>query len=587
MKPAPSLLWLLAGLLALAIQPVMAQKNRSVPFDAQSAELVHTGKQYVLEKDYQAALKIFETVARRSYNQSTTAAVYMTGICHMYLNDAYFAEQRFNEILQQYPNSRYVNEAKYHLGVIHAQSASDLKRSQGLNELFLLAEYVRDSTLSKDIRTAIAKLLFEATAPFLQQYYPAAPAKHKTTVLEALCYRLVTENRKLEAKAYYTSHLQAGNATTPLLTGLFKETVKVDRVHREVIRVALCLPLHLNEMDSSSRISPKSEAGLAYYEGFQEALNEYERDGTHKILLKVFDIQRDTLTAQIELPAIEAFAPDLLIGAIYAPQAQILADWAERKGVTQLVPMSSKHAIVEGKRHIFLAHPSFEVHGRAMAKHAASLGLTKLAVVSDETPGSDQMANAFLSECQALGIEAARMTIAPDFRNGASRQISAHVSTMNSQNMQGVYLPLSNEESVGLFLSLIDRSMPSIRVMAAPYWQDFTALDRETTERMRVLYSTAYSIQNDTAFYQAYRQQHVATYHLPPNEYHVQGYDLGKYALKVVDLYQSDIYPLSSFFRNYPAFSGAHLTYEFLNTQENQRVHIMEQRRGGEIIKVN
>jgi hypothetical protein len=197
------------------------------------------------------------------------------------------------------------------------------------------------------------------------------------------------------------------------------------------------------------------------------------------------------------------------------------------------------------------------------------------------------MANAFMSECARLQIEVVRMTINPEFRNGASRQISGLVSSFNAQTIQGVYLPLDNEESMGLFLSLIDRSAPNVRVMAAPYWQDFRALDRETTERMRVLYSTAYCIQNDTAFYQAFRQKHVATYHLAPNEYHVQGYDLAKYALKVVDLYKSDIYPLSSFFRNYPIFSGAHLKYEFRNTQENQHVHIMELRRGGEVTKVN
>ena len=589
MKPAYFLMSLLLAWSGTVCQSVLAQKNRTVPFDAQSAELVHTGLQYVQEKDYQAALKIFETVARRSFNQSTTAAVYMTGICHMNLSDAYFAEQRFNEIIQQYPNSRYVNEAKYHLGVIHAQSASEIKRTQGFNELFLLEEYVKDSILKHDITQALHKLLYESPTAYLQQYYPGSPAKHRTVVLEALCYRLVEEKRPMEAKAYYSSHIQAGNAPTPLLQGLFRETVTVHRSQRGVLRVALCLPLHLDEayVDSSSRIAPKTEAGLAFYEGFQEALDEYEHTGNHKVFVKVFDTQRDTQAVQLQLPELDRFAPDLLIGAIYTPQAQVIADWAEGRGVAQLIPMSSKRALVEGKRHIFLAHPSLEVHGSEMARYAFTQGLTKLAVVTDETPSTDQMANAFLSECQRLGIEAIRMSVSAEFKNGASRQISGLVSSLNAQDVQGVYLPLSSEETMGLFLSLLDRSMPNIRIMTAPYWQDFTALDRETSERMRILFSTAYCIQNDTAFFQAFRQKHTTTYHLPPNEYHVQGYDLGKYALRVLDLYQSDIYPLSSFFRNYPVFKGAHLTYEFRNTQENQHVHIMELRRGGEVIKVN
>lgn len=578
-----------AGVLCLSLSPLLAQKNRTIPYNGQAVELIAKGMDYIKSNDYRAALKVFETVAKYPLNQSTTIAVYMAGVCNLKLNDVYFAEQRFTEIVQQYPLSQYAREARYHLNLIRVQGSNESKRILGLNDFLEQEATEKDSALLYTIKQAVHHYLYTSSTTFLQQYYASVPTKYRLHVLEPLCYKLVQERRELEAKTYYKSFITAGNQPSEMLKNLFRETVTVRQVQRQVVKIGLCLPLFLQDayIDSTHRMLPKSEPGIAFYEGFQEALNEYESEGSRKILVKVFDTQRDTTVVQNMLPEIEAFDPDLLVGPIYSPQAQILSNWSESHSTALLIPMSPKRALVEGKRHVFLANPSLEVHGATMARHAIlGLGLRKMVVVTDETSNTDQMANAFLSESGLFGADIQRLTISSDYKT-AAKQISQMVSSLHNQGIQGIYLPISNEESMGLFVSLLDRSMPGVRVMAAPYWQDFSALDRETTERLKVLYTTAYTTQNDTAFYNNFYKNHIKTYHLPPNEYHVQGYDLGKYILKVADLYKSDIYPIASFFRNYPLFSAAHLSYEFRNSQENQHVHVMEIRRGGEIVKVN
>jgi len=579
--------------LLATVSAAVAQKQRGIPYNGMDEGLVGQGKRYMVEKDYVNAAKVFETVARHSFSQSTSAAVYLSGLCYYYLNDVYFAEQKFGDIIQNYPRSRYTEDAKYHQAMLNIRNLSDLKKAKGMDELFAMAQNVKNPALQQDIRTTLAKLMYEELPlPFLQQYYLASTPKSHAQLIEPLCYRLVQLNRASEAKSYYQGYVAQAGPFGDIPQGaknLFSEPVKVQRIQSSIIKVAVFLPLYTGSMsfDSLGNVSSRSEAGLGFYEGLKYALEDYETFGRKKICFKIFDTEKDTNLVYSQLMQAEAFAPHLVVGEVYTPQSQIVSNWAERKGITHVVPMSTKRALAEYRDHVFLAHPSLPIHGKRMAEYAYSLGLRKVAVFSDEVANTEQMADAFLSTFTLLGGETVRMAISAEYRGGASRQIPGLVSSMNSQNVDGVYMPMNNEESVGLILSLVERAMPHVRIMAAPYWQEFEAIDRDAGEKMRVLFSTAYSTRNDSTQYADFYQKHLKRYHQPPDEYQVQGYDLGKYLLRVLEGYNNPLYSFSTFLRNYPLYQGIHLGYDFRNTQENQRVHIMEYRRGGEIAKVN
>ncbi|MEZ4851105.1 MAG: ABC transporter substrate-binding protein [Bacteroidia bacterium] len=566
------------------------------PHDLRAADMIIQGKRYLEAENYLPALKLFESAAARPFSQSTTAAVYLTGLCYFHIGQLEKAEEYFEIIAKEYPRSRYVEEALYHTALMFLFDDDERKQRTGVEYLLNLAESARDSSIAKDAEKHVRNFIFyEADLEVVEFLLKASPRKHELMFLEAYCHQLAERGEREKAISWYQDYQQVRGLDSYFLKQLLSGEPVVRYVEKDVIRLAMFLPLYLEkeevwEKDSISEIPSRSLMALEFYEGFQIALDTYSAESKKNVFLKILDTYKDSATTADNLWILDQLQPDLIVGSIYNQQSEILSQWSETHWTPQMVPLSPSSSLVEGKSQVFLAHPTAVDHGITMAEYAwDSLRLNRVAVWTDQRAGTEMLADAFSIHFDTLGGETIRLPVDSIFSDSAKKQIYSYVRSLKFQQIDGVYIPiLSNQEIAGLILSQISAMGVNVKVMGSPHWwKRYDNIDRELKESYQVAFTTSYMINKEDSAYQEYFRDYLRKYGFPPSQYNIQGYDLGMYVVQLLDNFNyQDGISLSSYIRNAPSYQGLHQNFYFQSQQSNKFVNIGVYK-DGTVININ
>lgn len=549
-----------------------------VPMNAKAEELVSLGKTFLERKDYSQAARAFESAIQLQFNQVSTAAIFLSGQAYYFLGDNYMASQRFDQIIFNYASSRYLDDAIYHKALCLLREYATEKQSLGLDDLFFLISRSPRFDIVEDAQQALKEHLFYKLPDFVvEDYYAKAPYSFKPLFIEAICYRRVQAGQEDDARRIYNNYVLNGGRESYFLLGLFNEREVLHYYEPNVTKLAMFLPLYLNENISAAEDIPaKSKIALDFYEGFQKAVSDFEPYSRKKLFLKVFDTQRDSFRIASQLKDLEAFYPDMLIGEVYNNESLQLSDWSERRGIPQMVPFSPS-VPMRDKNFLFLHHSSINTHAKRMAEYARSnLRLNRVAVWTDGRRVTDQLIRTFSAAFDTLGGEVILVPIDSQFTN-AKKQILDYVRNLKGQQIDGFYIPISNEESCGLIISEMQYVGIPARVMGGPAWGNYAAIDKDLLARYQVVYSASYIPQSDSVQYQSFYNEYLRIYKFPPSQYAIQGYDMGMYLLQLLNRYDfKSGKSLADFIRQYGIHRGIHQDVFFSNKNDNQLLHIMQ-----------
>lgn len=558
-----------------------------MPKDPGANDMITMGKRFLKNNNYPQALRMFEDAMIRNYNQSTTAAVYLVGLTYYQMGDMDNARQYFQILKEEFPQSRYVEEAQYHLALVDIRSKDESKQLAALANLYKLNDQVVDGDLSKEaLNVAKDFIFYKASANTVKKFYDnnaAAMPSHKQEIFEAYCYRLVQEERKKEAQEALAIYVGKGGKNNEFLTNLTKEKKTYPKPpERNIIKIAMFLPLFVDNTNVSglTEIPLKSQVALELFEGFQKAVEEHAATAKKQVYLKVYDTQRDNNIIGTQLADLETIYPDVIVGEVFNKQSRLLAEWAESKGITQVVPLSPTLGLSDNKPHVILARPSASTHGKRMATFAYNvMGLRKVAVWNDKKTVTLEMSNAFDKEFRSLGGQVVPITIDSLFIRSAS-QIPYSMNGVKAQGCDGMYVPISNEESVGLIFSYFGAGT-NMKIMCSPDVESFYTIDREQKEKIGVFFTTSYLPDEGSPEYVGFYNSFLARYGTAPTESNLRGYDVGRYLLKSLDNYSKDKGDLSEYLKSQYLIDGIHIDFDFKGQPDNQAVHIMQYTRAG------
>jgi branched-chain amino acid transport system substrate-binding protein len=334
----------------------------------------------------------------------------------------------------------------------------------------------------------------------------------------------------------------------------------------------------------SSGIAPQSQPALRFYEGFRLAVADFERHARKRLYLRIFDSRGDSLTTASLLDELDALSPDLVVGDFYGAPLEQLARWAESRATPQVVPLSSSSQLVAWRQQVFLAHPTIYTHGAVSARYAFdSLGLRRVAVWTDSLPGTEALAEAFMNTFDTLGGEVIRLQVDSAFHPEMQDDIRSTLHSLRFQQVDGMYLPLlGQQETAGLILSQMRTMNLDYPVLGSPHWWSrYDNIDRDLKESYGLVFSTGYLTERDDPRFKEFYTRYLQQYALPPDEFAVQGYDLGRYLLQLLDQYRYGTVPLATYLRQAPPFRGLHLDLEFQGQQSNQLVNLGAYLEGG------
>ncbi|MDX2063186.1 MAG: tetratricopeptide repeat protein, partial [Bacteroidia bacterium] len=109
---------LLIGLMTLigACKPGLTTTQAqapAVPRNEVAERFLAQGEAALQVRNYGDAAIAFDNAALQPFNQVTTAALYLSGLAYSYQAEYDRALEKFQQLISQYPESRFVEEANY------------------------------------------------------------------------------------------------------------------------------------------------------------------------------------------------------------------------------------------------------------------------------------------------------------------------------------------------------------------------------------------------------------------------------------------------------------------------------------------
>jgi ABC-type branched-subunit amino acid transport system substrate-binding protein/outer membrane protein assembly factor BamD (BamD/ComL family) len=552
---------------------------------------VEKGKALLNKGDYAEAATVLEGAAVRPASQSTSTALYLAGIGYFNAKKDYAAEQQFTRLIRVFPKSTYLHEAKYHRALLLLKKYDEDERKEAVTSLFRIRSDRRRKSLANNADQALKQFLFyKAKASFLQELFQQAAPANRQILAEALAYRLVESKQIEAAKAVYET-LQSKNGDSDFLENMLGESspnqenpADPDKAYH---KIALFLPLFLDDYSYTGmeELPAKSADALEFWEGFNIATEEFAATSQKKLYVKVFDTRKSDLLIGAQLEELKNWKPDLIVGEIFTGPSNVIADWAAQHSMPQLVPFSSDPQLLRGTSGFtFMARPTYETHGRRMAQHAFNtLSLKKVGVWTDQRSVTEAISNAFISTFVELGGEIKRFPVDSVFEDRAQDDILDHFDDISSKDsLEGMYVPLSLEESAGLIMSTLQIEFPDedMVVMGTPSWGRFGLIGQREKDRFKLTYTTPFSKVNDSLAVSIFSRGYQEVYGKGPGNISIQGYGLGKYVGSLLQGYDRSSEKLADRIRNKPLYNMPYSPIYFEKTQSNQTLPILQYQNG-------
>lgn len=276
---------------------------------------------------------------------------------------------------------------------------------------------------------------------------------------------------------------------------------------------------------------------------------------------------------------------DLLIGPLFSESAEQASLAAERYEVPFLTPLANSEEINEGNHYLFQLNPTFDVHGRQMARFAVNeLGLDTLAVMTQSNSIGRSSALAFRVEAEQLGAHVAYY-FENDFSQGAY-DLSEYterfnpdpevVDSLSLKRVDGIYAPFTGQEAETLANQLmtdLEWMESQAVVMGSEEWSAIRLTDEQ--QRRFPIYHTQGTLETDDPEKSAqFQEEYMNRFGREPDRFSRIGYDTGQFLSEALET-AGNPRILNRVFRQMPSYQGLLLHIHFDGNQINQNVQVV------------
>ncbi len=577
-------IFIVFGMLMLfSVTTVSAQGGN----DERAQELVSLARKYYNTKNFLDAATTFDLATQRPQNDLSSYCMYMTGLAYYMAGDKIKAENALSRFMYKFPDSKYLEDARYHKGLILLESPHENDRERGLDEMFKLLSRSKDAKLKNEAEQTVKHFICEVYEPAtLELYTKFVDAPYQPWMMEGVCLyydRLGDGYKVLEKVSDYESK---GNKLTPVLAGLRNKysSAKINSADR--LNIAVMLSFNLQIADTSRGMPGKSEKAIEMLEGMMLAIDSLGGSINKRVNLKIYDTRGDTSLIYGILDTLERFNPDVIIGDIKTGLASPISDWAEKHKVVYLIPRNPLTDLIINKKYTFLLHPSVRTHGAQMARYMVEKeGKHSFVLFNDRSFYAEKFAAGFKTELAGEPGITVVEKIVPSKYSELQPKLSAELKSIKSGGYDAIYAPLANEESAGLLMAKLNYDNIKIDVAGGPDWETFSVIDQELKSSYRLKYSSFYYENNDSSAFEGLYRHCLQTYAYRPSMNTVQGYDIMMWLL-TVSKEMNGSNGLADIIHKAANYHGIHQDFLFGDQQGNQRINIL-QYNNGRLNKVN
>ncbi len=346
-----------------------------------------------------------------------------------------------------------------------------------------------------------------------------------------------------------------------------------------VYDIGVMLPLFDNE-------SPDFTISRNLYFGLILAAEEFNsRNTDQKVFLNFKDTRSDSLSIATAFAELRwNHYSDAIVGPLFSEPASEAAVLAEQYQIPMLAPLANSDSLNLDYNYTFQLNPTFEVHGREMARYAVNqLKLDTLAIISESNALGTSSALGFRYEAEKLGAHIAYY-IEEDFAStGFDLRPYTEVFTPDSVlidslgyvPVDGIYAPFTGQAAptlISLLLTDLEAMGTDATLLGSAEWGTATLTDSQENS-FEIWFTDAFGNEPDSLSLELFRESYEIRFGTEPDQFSRIGYDTGNYLLNSIEKTGNPA-NLSDALRNQEIFDGLEYRIHFNGRRINQHVNI-------------
>ncbi len=313
-----------------------------------------------------------------------------------------------------------------------------------------------------------------------------------------------------------------------------------DSLRLETYTVGLFLPFYLDENQTLNEnkkefekdvISPNSNIGLSFYEGFLYALDSLKKEGL-SVRLFVYDAGKDPSLIKDLLNKPEMSEMDLMIGPLYAPGFSVMADFAMSKKINIISPFSNNLNIVNNNPYVSKPTSSQNTRIKEMLAYISrNFSKENLILLNSNSETDKDLMSVSSSTCKSL------------FNGKSFKEIS-----YQEAKMAGLKANLSLSQNNVIIVPSVDQAFVTQLITNINYWTreykitlvgldnwiDFDNLDMTYLDKLNTHFPTSFHVDYDSVELKNFMKKYRAKYYVDPDHFAMQGFDIGYYYLSAL-----------------------------------------------------
>ncbi len=463
----------------------------------------------------------FDSVISLGLNHRTTASYLMASKVLCYLNRFSDARDLLRRFLSKFPESEYVEDAHYTLGLIYFKLGN---LDDALLEIDRAVQVSKgDPTRYKKVISAIIDSVDISTLQKLADMVSSTEVKYLVVVKVA--DGIALSRRYEDAKKYIADKLRYFNGTEFYGRLMFKISYYERLLVRPEVKIGVLLP----ERQSLSE---------SILKGIELAIEEHNLNFNPKVGIELryynsFDIDRKVLSFK-KIPEIAA-----IIGPIYSEDVQICARFINDLKIPLISPTATSDGLANLSDYIFQLNSDYMTRARAIAQFAIfSLGLKYFFVLAPNDERIKPFVDPFVDEVRLNSAQVMKI----QFYNPDETDLRSYFREMRviidsfkiTPDSVGLFAPILNPDFIGIITSQAFYHDMNFKILGNDIWNNFNELYLNRRYADGVIFTTGWKVDFGSQAYRNFVKVFKGRYGIEPDEFSIYGYDTARFLLEVI-----------------------------------------------------
>jgi ABC-type branched-subunit amino acid transport system substrate-binding protein len=327
-----------------------------------------------------------------------------------------------------------------------------------------------------------------------------------------------------------------------------KDCARLKKMRHETIRVALMIPLALEQVADTAWIESLSPPGISevvpfrfiqFYHGFMIAADSLREEGLD-VEIHVYDVDQQAYKAINVLNDPDLKKMDIIFGPFFKSTFSLVADFALQNKIYLVNPLTSRQDIVHGNPYVFKLQPSLE------SQPAIIAGIVKRDFpdyrVIFYTANKFQDNELIGKFRQALGGEETTVKNKVFFVDYAADSIQGFIHHSSKVEPNLVIIYADNEALPAALLGKLSAFKKDYRitVIGLPGWEKFGNIELKYLIDLNANIIMSSYVDYDSEKIKAFIRAYRARYFDEPQNYAFSGFDAGYFFLRALLFYGHD-----------------------------------------------